>query len=742
MSDALGKPVEIKSVRFPAPGVVRFSQMRVIDPETKGVFLQIPQWELIECFGEMPRFMDSAWVSQANGEGDIPSPRRETSTECLDNIRARTPCKRGLLASFGFAWSNVFGKQPRYWHCEIPKISCDDTAVPQVKDALLALAAKQPGAKTNRSSTGVNLKPTVLFVGSLEVFRTNGKPGNPTLPPWEVADVSPRQSQMPKPDCVTITDACLEFRPTEEQTTLLAIFQQADQPSDAQPFGLAVSCRRHPAAVTRVQFTSGDNEVPNRILTGLDPFFAAFGQESRFSGNIIAEKSVDSQKNRTRSLELNQAAFDKVALDALSSKSLTFRLDGTADKLMLDSVRFSGESDDADALRLEHARGRMYNAKGLASWSGLRRLVQGTKLQLSPRDASPPDTDIYFRKGTFAFQIDAQGIQLYPAFDESQQRLPLLVIDNHCNIFLPHPGYVIRYVDLLASLAQPNTQQIPLMPETKYLISTLPITVERNVTATNAPFPQVQQQARLVEAVTETPESLSSSINPMNLPPQQPQPMMPVPSLTQAAPTEQYQQQTPRQAQLAMGHGADGTRQPDFPATTQWPPQDESYAPLQRPSESQFGLQRSSESQFGLQQNSFPQATPTSQPTLQPLRQPTQSLFTQLQSPQSNGVPYGSQPQPLLAAHPSPNKVVIPEIAGGNSNRVKTGRSLVAPDPSNNELPALFDPYQQTQVASAGQPPRYDNSSATYSSSSVSSSSEPLSSSPFGLLGTNPPYNR
>ena len=761
LTDSLGKRVEIESVRFPAPGVVRFSQMRIFDPETNGVFLQIPQWELIERFGEMPHSIDPTLLSQVDGEDVVASSQTETPTKYLDDIRTRTPCKRGLFASFGFAWSNFFGRQPRYLHCEIPKVSCYDTAIPQVKDTLLAQAAKQPGTKTNRSQTGVDLKPMVLFVGTIDVFCTDGKPGNPTLPGYEVTNISSRQLQTPKPDCVTITDACFEFRPTEEQSTFLAIFQQADQPSDAKPFQLAVSRWRHPVALTRVQFTSGDNEVPNRILTGLDPFFAAFGQQSRFNGNIVAEKSVNPQKNRTRSLELNQAAFFNVTLDSLLGRSLTFRLDGEVDKVMLDSVRFYGETNDTDTLRLEHAKGRIYSAKGLVSWPGLRRLVQGTKLQIFPENASPPDTDIYFRNGTFAFQIDAQGIQLYPASDPSQQRLPLFVIDNHCNVFSPNTGgYVIRYVDFFASLAQPNAQQIPLMPETRHLITTLPITIEQEVPAINTQPPQVQPQARLIEIVSETAESLSSSILPNNTPqrqvaelqpqptnreiaptmmpvpampiPSAPVPSTPVPSLAHAMPLEQYQHQY--QPQFATGNDPNGPRQPDSSVVVPWSPREEwssredSYTSAQRPNESLFGLQ----------QNSY-QATPSPPPAIQPVQQqPTQPLLTQLQTPPSI-VPYGENSQQLMAVHQPSNRVVIPTLSG-NSSRVQTDRTLVAPSPYNNEMPATFDPYQQMQVASAPQLQHFNNMPTTVPSSTMSP--VPSSPSPFGLLETNPQYNR
>jgi len=731
LSDALGKQVEIESVRFPAPGIVRFSQMRVRDSETNGVFLQIPQWEMIEHFGEMPHSIDPSWLSQVGGEGDIVLFTGGAITESCVPFQVRSPYQRGLLASLGFAWSHWFGKQPRYLHCEIPKISCYDTAIPQVKDTLLVLAAKKPGSKVNRNQTSIDFKPMVLFVGTIDVFCTDGNPDTPTLPVWEAIDHLSRQPQMPKPDCVTIVDVCFEFRSTEEQTTFAAIFQQANQPADAKPLQLAVSRRRNPVTLTRVHFTSGDNEVPNRILTELDPFFAAFGQQSRFNGNITAEKSVNPQKNRVRSLELNQAAFSNVALDSLLSKSLTFRLDGTADKVMLDSVKLYGESNDAESLRLEHAKGRMYSARGLASWPGLRRFVQGTKLQLFPENASPPDTDISFRNGTFAFQIDAQGIQLYPAIDESQQRMPLLVIDNQCDVVIPNPGNVIRYVDLLASLAQPDTQQIPLMSETRHLISILPITTERDVTTPNVPFAQVspintptqqsQPQPQLQPAWLQA-EWQPAVVNREIVSRMIPVPSLPVPSPMPAASSEQYQYQP---QQLAMGNGLNGSHEQDSSVLIRRPLQDDSYKPAPRPSESQF---------FGMQQNPFSQTTPVSPSALQPIQQQAQSSFSQLHSLQSDAVPFGNRSQQLTTANPSSNRVVISEMAG-NLNRVQTDRSLVAQEPFSNERPALFDPYQQTQVASSVQTPHYDNRSVTYSS-------EPYSSSPFGLWGTNPQNNR
>ena len=752
-SNSLGLPVEIERVSFPSPGVVRFLQVRVFDAETNGeVLLQIPQWELYECFGEMPRQIDPVLLPQADEQGDDDqngniqngnmSPNERATTFFYDATKSRTPYKRGMFASVGFACSSLFGKKPSYWHCEIPKVTCYDTAIPQAKDALLELTAKQPAPQTNRKQTGVGSKPMVLYVGSIDIFFKNGDSGDMTLS----AD-SFLNSQMQKADCLTIRNACFEFRPVEEQTTFLATFLPANQPSDVQssdmqPFRLAVSHRRSLTTMTCVQFASGDNEVPNRLLVSLDPFFGSFGRDSRFKGTALSENSVDKHKNRTRSLELSQAAFFDVSLDSLLNKSFTFRFDGTADRLTLDSAKFRNESNDGDALRLESALGSIINAKGLASWPGLRQLVRGTKLQILPGNASPPETDITFCDGTFAFLIDTKGIQLSPALDPSRQRMPLFVVVNHCAVFWPTPGYVIEYAELLAALAKPNTRQIPLMSETQHLISTLPIPVEQDARAISEPSRQESQQVRLIEAVTVMPEPQFQPPAPINnmLPSQQP-PMasqdnassiFPVPQLMSAPPQEQYRQQQ----HLAMGNV---TRQPDTPATTQRPLQNDSYSHQPRTDESPFLMlqpdttDRTTPAYYASSSNGNPAA---SQPNV----------------PQPNGVPYNNN-SPFIAASQPQNRVMISSI-GGLSNQVQTN-SILAAGSFNSDAPT-FDPYQhQTQVASVPQSqsqpqPQYRNydttptmmpSASQYtmptSTPSAMPPAMPMPSSQFGLRETN-----
>ncbi len=725
LTNALGKRVEIEGVQFPAPGVVRFSQMQVVDPETNAIVMQIPQWELFECLGEMPHYLDPALVTQkiaGQAVENIGGKTVQTGTasgEFYEPYLPRSSYKRGLFASIGFSLANLSGSKPRYWHCEIPEIACYDTAVPQAKDALLELMTKLPAAQAGGKPSNVGVKPAVLFVGMIDVFYRDEKPDTATGADIETAAAF-RQGQKPKRDYVTLKNACFEFRPEAERADLLATFQLVDQPSDAEAFRLAVTRERR-SATTRVQFASGGNEIPARLPASLDPFFAGFGPESRFAGTIVSENGVDTQKKRSRTLELSETTFSKITLDSLLSRSLTFRLDGTADRLTLEEARFRGESNDPGALRIEYARGTMINARGIASWPGLHRLISGTRLQLSPRDANPPETDITFRDGTFAFLFDPQGIQLYPQLVQQSQTKPLLTIDNHCDVLWPDPKHVIGYDELLAALSQPDSRQIPLMSETQHLLSTLPITVTPGVPATRAESeslqpspPQTAQRVRLRDAITESSETPSSAMSepfPPTMPAHSPsqltrQDLMQLqpPGQPVAEPTTAYRENAspmgavPQLADLMQRESYQ--QQPPLPSAPMTPqPQYGSYA-MREPVP---------ESQFLRPQQPMPQQTAQSyaqQPNVPQTFVPQQSGIPATAQPAN--MPYGVTPYdggvPLVAQQQQQRRVVISGISG-ISNQVQT--SATAGDSFDNDTPSFVNPFE-TQVATAPQSQRYD----------------------------------
>ena len=726
LTHAIGKQVEIESVGFPAPGMVRFFRMRVIAPDTGEVLLQIPQCELVECFGEMPQHIAPAVMSQSDDQANPTSQEPASSIGSYEPCYPRTPYRRGLIASAGFACSRLFGYQPCYRLCEIPEISINTTALPQAKDVLLEMMATLPNTKTNGRQLNAGITPTLLLVDEININPRDDMSG---------------VTATAKLDCITIKNACFELRPTAEQTTFLATFSQADQSSDTQPFRLAVFRQHGAAASTSIRFSSGNNEVPTRMLTGLDPFFDAFGTQCSFSGTIVAENSIDKRKKRTQTFELTDTVFHNVALDSLLTKSLSFRLDGMADKVTMDSVKFRSKRNDSDSLQLESAAGTMINARGSVSWPGLRRLVQGTKLRIFPRDASPPETDITFRDGTFRYQIDSHGILLSPRLDANSQPCPLMVIDNHCAVYWPDPQHIIRYEELMTALSQPNSQQIPLMPETQYLISTLPITIEPGDMPENAMAQQAAQRPRLSDMIRESSEPQKPPadeqtrflveqpqlrLDPQNLMDlQPPQPhrdnpdfsaMAPVPSL--GLPQVPYRQQA---MHIAMGNS---NPQPETTPSARRQPPEDSYTPQPQPPESIF---------ISTPQNTVNPMSSNSPQVQQPAPQPVPSVLTRTQTqptypqqyPQSNdmpasnglrtngnltmtqpyGIPYGvntsqltNNSQMVVAQQPQ-NRVVLPAISA-NSGGVQTNSSPGYSDTFNSGVPTTLEHYP-TQVATA-----------------------------------------
>ena len=455
LGNSLGKRVEIESLAFPAPGVVRFSQFQVIDPETDTVLLQIPQWELVEMVGEMPQQVSPVATSTSE------SP----SGDFYESYFSRTSYRRGLFASIGFSFACTFGDKERYWQCEIPSVSCYASAIPHAKDTLVDLMAKRPGSGTHAASLAIGTKPVVVHIGEIDIFS-------------QLEDRNHPEAKQ-KYDCVTLKNLNLEFRPTEENTLLCAMWQLSGESSNAEPFRLSVSRQRSLPTTTNLQFCTGSTEIPTSLLARLDPFFEGFGPQCRFKGTLVADdRRNDDSDKRSRSFELKQAALSNVAIDSFLQDSIPFRMDGTIDQIAFDSLVFRSESVRNAPFVLEYAKGILFNGRGVVYWPGLRQLVEGTKLRIVPETANPPETDVSFRNVTFAFIFDAQGIRLFPEEVARSQVKPLLLIDNHCEIYWPRTDHMVRYNELLTALSRPNSSQIPLMLETRHLISTLPITAE------------------------------------------------------------------------------------------------------------------------------------------------------------------------------------------------------------------------------------------------------------------------
>ena len=665
LTSSLGKTVEIESVAFPAPGVVRFSQMRIIDPINGEMLALVPQWELIEIIGEMPQHID-------------PAPKDDNSvTGFDDSYILQASYKRGLTGSIGFAFSNVFrAKQPRYWHCEIPSLSCADEIIPHAKDLLFDCMARQPepnGAATDARSFGV--RPAVLFIGKVDiVFQSQNA---------SEAEAFANPSSKRNVDSETIKNVCFEFRPSADQTDLLAVFLLDEQTTDTEPYRFSASRTRQPDVTTRVQLTTGEAGIAAQLLAHVEPFFERFGTQSRFRGTVIAENRGDKNKQQTRSLELKQASFANVSLDTFLSRALSFQLTGTADRINLHEATFRSDAVDhkatnPDALRLEYAKGEVINARGMGWWPGLRQLIQGTNLFVFPQTANPPDTDITFRDGTFAFVFDSQGIRLLPEIRQ-EQNMPLLVVDNHCSIHWPDPLHIIRYNSLLGALARVNSPQIPLMTETQYLISTLPIAIDTNDPSVNAiPVQPYQQQAM---------QPIMPAMPQPSIQQPTPQPEA-VPPLVAVAPQESYRSQYDMSSISSDNNIAGMTSQPISPSPL---PSLPLLLPQLHPEPVSLGEQRDDQvflNQMAHQQSIAPPAT---------IQQSSSFLLSNnaiaIPQPSQTQVPYAGQP--FLANQQPQRQITISEIST-NRNIIQT--DVTAGHGFDNIAPTFENPYD-TQVA-------------------------------------------
>ncbi|MDR1382281.1 MAG: hypothetical protein LBJ67_00320 [Planctomycetaceae bacterium] len=578
MTNILGRRVTIESIAFPAPGIVRLSQFSVFDDETNDVLLQIPQWELIEMTGEMP-------IAAVPQNSDKQNSDSSQSAAFYDSYISRTPYKRNFFSSVAFFCSSLWGTKQRYYLCEIPQISCNETAAPQVRETLNALLMKIPYAETQGGQPVSGIFPVTLLVGEIHIFPNSQKTNSanvssPALTnPQNSLSVPYHERTWAEP--TTFKNLQAEFRPQKEKTVLAAAFQFQTKNADAQTLRLTVSRERQTSPSTTVRLTTANAVLPTRWLASFLSFFASFGEQSSFCGELIFTDSKDMMKQRSRRLELHRVLLADVSLDTFLREPFPFSVTGKAERLAIASAAFGSVPDNPAFLRLERVEGAFWNGQGNVNWSGLKRLVQGIKLHIVPPHAAPPETDVSFRNASLAFLFDADGIRIRSVLPNA----PFLTIDNHCEIHPPGREHFIHYNELLTALSRPTSPQIPLMDETLYLMSAFPVIASENAT-------QKLLTNSLLSSETSRPQSFSiPPQNQQDQPPSPPQPQLnQVPSLHEIlqsqssmpqSPSVQTQSLPPQQSQSPLEKLQYATPQPSYNS-----PEETMHSPFLQPNNS------------------------------------------------------------------------------------------------------------------------------------------------------------
>jgi len=595
------------------------------------------------------------------------------------------------------------------------------------------LLAKVPYIATQHAQAANNVSPVVLYAGEINVFpKTQNIGGGQN----HAEHVSPQESQSQLffghewTEPITFKNLCAEFRPENEKTTFAAVFQSQEKHAAVKTLSFTASRERQTASAN-VTFAANETKIPTRWIASMFPFFECFGEQSQFSGELNFQESQEESKKLSRQLELRRVTFRDISLNRFLRNAVPFSVNGNAERLSLESATFRSVPNRSAILQLERAEGLIVNGSGNADWSGLRQLVQGTKLLITPPNASPPNADVSFRNCSFAFLFDADGIRIRPAAQNS----PLLSIDNHCEIRVAETTHFIRYNELLAALSRPAAPKIPLTEETRYLTSTLPVTANENannelLTNSLTSSPRTNPNRNLNRNTNMIPDNsgyreenrMSEQVSEQTIS-EQPQ-SYPAMILPQEIPQQQYQQnqiQPPYQPQI--------TPPQSYLAEQQYSQQQysnqQSYSPQQQISEQQYLPQQQylNQQQYSNQQQQNP--TP-SQPYSFPPQQQTAPNVSSYYSQQLNNVP--------------PLNEVVPVYSQGNQQRVYIGRispneklvqSNTNSNPSQNnflETPSQFNTSPETQIAAAPRLGGYYPNNNNYQTPPSSSNSQNSSS--------------
>ncbi|MCL2349516.1 MAG: hypothetical protein FWC50_14795, partial [Planctomycetaceae bacterium] len=314
LSRVTGKHVEIEKIEFPMPGVVRFLQCRIIEQETGATLVYIPQMELIDVIGEIP----------------------------VAEIQDNKPFQRSFGESVHYLFSMLRNEKKRYRHCDIPSLSCFETAIAGAKSAIGRLITQTAAIKSSirgGEPFDTDVKPFVLQIGQLDLFFADGNAAD-SQAVWENGIASTNggtkkreTSRSGSLDYTTIKNLKSVFRPDRDLSMLTASFQIADplagETSDAgKPVQFEMTRERQTTLRMTTRFSSPETVVSLSLLSRFAPFFKGFGDNCYFQGNAIFRTVDGVLPQREQTLELRNASFFNVSLESFLEKHLPFAVSG------------------------------------------------------------------------------------------------------------------------------------------------------------------------------------------------------------------------------------------------------------------------------------------------------------------------------------------------------------------------------------------------------------------------------
>lgn len=350
-SKKLEKKVQIGKVRFPKPGMVKFSDFKIIEPETEKTLLVIPKWELQK--------------------------RRDFSAK---NDSSST--QQGILAYLSSCFFS-HEQDSVSWQLTIPYLATQARSIPILKKDFFTIF-------TQSSSQNVT-----FVISEADVFFA------PT-PDWDLPEKRNINRNM---SSLTLAGISGEYQTGKKTSELSLQFRFAGQTVPNSPRCLVVQEHGTEFKTTSV-FSSGELTIPTEFLSLFSPFFRNYGPRCHFQGDFQTkfQHNKETEQSVQRD-ELRNSVFSHVDLGQFMKNYVGFEITGELEQLWLKTASFTNGT-------IEQIEGSVNNGSGVAQQSGLIRLIQRLGLAIEPQLYDQMiDKPVAFKQCTFSFQFSSVGVR-------------------------------------------------------------------------------------------------------------------------------------------------------------------------------------------------------------------------------------------------------------------------------------------------------------------------------------------
>jgi hypothetical protein len=452
-----GLNVRIDSVSELRPGETRYTNLRLIDSETKKTVLSCP--ELIITFvrtTNLKRFEPVDTLSE-NGETETVTAAVDVGEvgDNTDTITVITENRQTNLFDVVTDYIPFYRKGVGFWRVTAPQITVHFDRVPadvggaQLKEFLFALLAHRRGPKDS---------PLEFTVDTLEIKT-----------PVEVRNGDASNTPLD----LTLTFFGGRFYSTERSTRVdISWAFPHFSPSSVVAFH-AVRSRTGSVPSTHITFSVPKNEyVPVTLLSSFVPQFEQLGKLCRFSGTIQCDHlpTPNLQTGITRETAWNvmwkDVSLRGIDLKKFANDYTSFNLTGVISVEVTSAIY-----NDS----LVTANGWADIVNGTIERELFQRLTKDFALIVEPKEFIEkfPGEQVPFDKCLFCFNI-TPGEVMFTAYKGSYKNMIMQSREGIMEVSTQPTTTPISIPTLLSSMVKTDTPSIPWTPGTAKIMEVLP----------------------------------------------------------------------------------------------------------------------------------------------------------------------------------------------------------------------------------------------------------------------------